>query len=126
MAATILVVEDDARAADLIRLMLRSTGHDIVIAENGLQGLKMVRESPPDLILLDLMLPGIDGFEVLHQIRSDALSANVPVAIVSAKTRTDDKQTASKLGVDEYLTKPFRKSELLALVEKLLPEDNDG
>jgi CheY-like chemotaxis protein len=117
---TILVVEDDPRSADLAELILNSKGYKTLIAEDGPQALEMVRENMPDLVILDLMLPGVDGFEVLEKIRSHPQTSDLPVVIVSARTQDNDKKNAAELGVDAYLTKPFRKAKLLKLVETLL------
>ena len=118
--ATILVVEDDPRSADLVELILNSKGYKTLIAEDGPQALRMVQENMPDLVILDLMLPGVDGFEVLEQIRSHPQTSDLPVVIVSARTQDNDKKNAAELGIDAYLTKPFRKAKLLKLVETLL------
>lgn len=120
MKSTALLIEDDPTAARLMELMLSSEGYQLVVAQNGLQGLKMARANPPDLILLDLMLPGQDGFEVLHQLRAEPRTADIPVIIVSAKAQTTDMQTATKIGADAYLTKPYKRAELVSLVGSLL------
>jgi two-component system cell cycle response regulator DivK len=122
MAQTILVIEDDPLSARLADLVLGSEGYHVIIAQNGLLGLKAARETPPDLVLLDLMLPGLDGFEVLNRMRADPQTANVRVVIVSSKSQPADKETATKIGADAYLTKPYRKGELLDMVRSLLSE----
>ena len=120
MPQTILLIEDDPLSARLADLVLGSEGYQVVIAQNGIQGLKVARETPPDLVLLDLMLPGLDGFEVLNRMRSDPQTANVRVVIVSSKSQPTDKETAAKIGADAYLTKPYRKADLLEMVRSLL------
>jgi CheY-like chemotaxis protein len=122
MAQTILVIEDDPLSARLADLVLGSEGYHVIIAQNGLLGLKAARETPPDLVLLDLMLPGLDGFEVLNRMRADPQTADVRVVIVSSKSQPADKETATKIGADAYLTKPYRKGELLDMVRSLLSE----
>jgi two-component system cell cycle response regulator DivK len=120
MPQTILLIEDDPLSARLADLVLGSEGYQVVVAQNGIQGLKAARETPPDLILLDLMLPGLDGFEVLNRMRADPKTANVRVVIVSSKSQPADKETAAKIGADAYLTKPYRKADLLGMVRSLL------
>ncbi|MBU0704954.1 MAG: response regulator [Chloroflexi bacterium] len=122
MKSTILLIEDDPGAARLAELILNSKGYQIVIASNGLQGLKLAQANPPDMILLDLMLPGQDGFEVLNLLRAEPRTADVPVIIVSSKSQLTDKQTATKIGADAYLAKPYKQAELLDLVHSLLRE----
>ena len=120
MAQTILLVEDDPLSARLADLVLRSEGYEVIIAPNGLQALKIAQDAPPDLILLDLMLPGLDGFEVLNRLRAEPKTANVPVVVISSKSQPTDKQTAVKVGANAYLTKPYRKNELLEVARSLL------
>jgi DNA-binding response OmpR family regulator len=122
MERTILLIEDDPLSARLVDLILKSEGHHVIIAQDGLQGLKVAQETHLDLVLLDLMLPGIDGFEVLRQLRADPKTADLRVAIVSAKSQPADKERAAELGTDAYLTKPYRKVELLEVVRSLLRE----
>jgi CheY-like chemotaxis protein len=122
MERTILLIEDDPLSARLVDLILKSEGHHVIITRDGFQGLAAAQNAPPDLILLDLMLPGIDGFEVLRQLREDPKTADVRVVIVSAKSQPADKERAAAFGVDAYLTKPYRKVELLKLVRSLLSE----
>jgi CheY-like chemotaxis protein len=120
MAQTILLVEDDPLSARLADLVLRSEGYEVITAPNGLQALKIAQDAPPDLIMLDLMLPGLDGFEVLNRLRANPKTADVPVVVVSSKSQPTDKHTAIKVGANDYLTKPYRKNELLEVVRSLL------
>jgi len=122
MEANVLLIEDDPIAARLVELQLGSTGCRVLSALDGLRGLKLAHANPPDLILLDLMLPGLDGFEVLSRLRADPQTADVPVVVVSAKSQATDKQTAARLGADAYLTKPYDWAELRALIHSLLSE----
>jgi len=122
MSQTILLIEDDPLSARLADLLLKSEGYQVVIAQNGLEGLNIARNNPPDLILLDLMLPGMDGFEVLNQLRADPQTADVRVAVVSSKAQPTDKETAAKIGADDYVTKPYRKAQLLEMVRSLISE----
>lgn len=87
MQSTILVIEDDPMASRLVELMLAHEGYQVVIAPNGLQGLEMAQTDPPDLVLLDLMLPGLDGLDVLSQLQAEPLTADIPVIVVSSKSQ---------------------------------------
>ncbi len=120
MTQTILLIEDDPLSARLADLVLRSEGYEVINARNGLEALKIAQSTPPDLILLDLMLPGLDGFEVLNRLRADPKTAATPVVVVSSKTQPADKQMAAKVGANDYLTKPYHKNELLDVVRSLL------
>jgi CheY-like chemotaxis protein len=103
-----------------MELILGSQGYEAVVATNGREGLAAVRKDRFDLILLDLMLPEVDGFEVLHQLREDPELADVPVIVTSARARPTTKEEAAELGADFYLTKPYRKAELLDVIEGVL------
>jgi DNA-binding response OmpR family regulator len=120
MEQTILIIEDDPLSARLADLVLRSKGHEVTIAPNGSQGLDLAFATPPDLVVLDLMLPDIDGYEILRQLRDDSRTADVRIAVVSAKSQPSDKKMAMQLGADAYLTKPYRKARLLKIADALL------
>ncbi|MFL7792069.1 MAG: response regulator [Anaerolineae bacterium] len=122
MERTILLIEDDPLSARLVDLILKSEGHQVIITRDGFEGLEVAKNTSLDLVLLDLMLPKMDGFEVLRQLRADPKTADVRVVIVSAKSQPADKERAAELGVNAYLTKPYRKVELLELVRSLLSE----
>ena len=109
----ILVVEDDPSIAKLLRLSLERDGYDIAHAASGTQGLDLVRDWAPDVVLLDLMLPDISGREVARQIRSDS---DVPIIMVTALGQDSDRVTGLDLGADDYIVKPFSVSELAARV----------
>jgi len=117
---TILVIEDDSTTASLVETILNREGYRPLIAYNGPKGLEIVRSQAVDLILLDLMLPGIDGFEVLNRLRADPATAGLPVIVVSVKSQATDKLAATEVGADAYLTKPYDVSEMLSLVDSLL------
>ena len=128
MATKILIVEDDANIADLLRLYLEKEGYQIAIASDGGKGVEQFRRFQPDLILLDLMLPVLDGWGVCRAIRSES---QVPIIMLTAKGELDDKVTGLKQGADDYITKPFEMPEVLARVEAVLrrtgaaPEKNN-
>ena len=117
MAKSILIVEDDNNIADLLRLYLEKEGYQATIAADGNQGIDLYRKLRPDLVLLDIMLPGIDGWGVLRAIRQDS---QTPVIMLTAKGETTDKVTGLKQGADDYITKPFEMKEVLARIEAVL------
>jgi DNA-binding response OmpR family regulator len=115
--ATIVVVEDEQELAALVRGGLESTGHHIVLAHDGPSGVAAVERADPDLIVLDVMLPGFDGFEVCRRVRRDRIT---PILMLTAKATELDKVLGLELGADDYLTKPFSMRELQARVGALL------
>lgn len=120
MIKKILVVEDDPVALRLIEYTLGQGGYQVVTAANGLEGMRKAKQEAPDLIILDVMLPGLDGFEVCHRLRSDPETAHVPIMMLSAKAQEVDKATGLKTGADYYLVKPAAPSEIMNQVETLL------
>lgn len=119
MPAQVLVIDDDPRSLKLLELVLRSRGYESCGATNGDDGLSLMRSRRFDLLLLDLMLPGMDGLEVLRQVRIDPQLADLPVVVVSAKVAPTTQQEALDLGVGAYVTKPYRKDELLEVIGAL-------
>ena len=110
---------------DLIRLILGRRGFDVVGAGGGKEGLEKVRQDPPDLILLDLMMPDMDGWEVYQQIKADDRTKNIPVIVVTAKAQSIDKVLGLHIAkVDDYIAKPFSPQELLASVDKVFEAQN--
>lgn len=120
MAEKILIIDDDLDTLRLVGLMLQKQGYNIMAASSGAQGLQMAFESPPDLVLLDVMMPGMDGYEVARQLRANNLTVNIPILMFTAKSQLDDKVTGFEAGADDYLTKPTHPSELQAHVKALL------
>ncbi|MDX2448222.1 MAG: response regulator transcription factor [Desulfobacterales bacterium] len=114
----VLVIEDDNHIAEGLNLNLSLQGYEVGIAMNGVAGLQMWREWRPDLIVLDIMLPGIDGLSILRNIRLE--DEKIPILILSAKAETDYKVKGLAYGVDDYLTKPFSLEEFLLRVDRLL------
>ena len=117
MAKSILIVEDDNNIADLLRLYLEKEGYQATIAADGTQGIDFYRRLRPDLVLLDVMMPGVDGWGVLRAIRQDS---QTPVIMLTAKGETTDKVSGLKQGADDYITKPFEMKEVLARIEAVL------
>jgi CheY-like chemotaxis protein len=120
MSPEVLIIEDDARSIYLLELILGSQGYRTTVAHTGDECLALMRSRRFDLLVLDLMLPGMDGFEILHQIRTDPQLADVPVVISSARAQATSRHQAAELGADAYLTKPYRKAELLEMVGSLI------
>ena len=117
MAKSVLIVEDDQNIADLLRLYLEKEGYVAAIASDGGAGVEMFRKLQPDLVLLDVMLPVMDGWGVLRTIRQDSAT---PVIMLTAKGELDDKVSGLKMGADDYITKPFEMKEVLARMEAVL------
>ena len=117
----ILCVEDEPEMIDLMRLILGRRGFDVKGANGGVEGLKMVRSEMPDLVLLDLMMPDMDGWEVYQQMKADEKTKNIPVIVVTAKAQSIDKVLGLHIAkVDDYITKPFSPQDLMNSVEKVL------
>ena len=117
MAISVLIVEDDRNIQELLQLYLEKEGYAVTVASDGGQGLAKFRAIKPDLVLLDVMMPVMDGWAVCKAIRADS---QVPIIMLTAKGETDDKVTGLKSGADDYVTKPFEMKELLARAEAVL------
>jgi CheY-like chemotaxis protein/MinD-like ATPase involved in chromosome partitioning or flagellar assembly len=126
MAEKILIIDDDIDTLKLVGLMLQKQGYTIVAASNGPQGLEQAERENPDLILLDVMMPEMDGYEVTKRLRANPLTTNTPILMFTAKTQLDDKVTGFEAGADDYLTKPTHPSELHAHVKALLARTSKG
>jgi DNA-binding response OmpR family regulator len=120
MAKRILIIEDDPAVLRAISYMLEKEGYEVLTAVNGLEGLTKVKGENPDLLILDVMLPGIDGFEVCHRLRAEPQTAQLPILMLSAKGQAADKSMGLQVGANEYLTKPVERLVLLSKVEALL------
>jgi len=116
----ILVVEDNPLNLKLVRDVLSFAGYDVIEAQSGEDGLRVAQENPPDLVLMDLQLPGIDGIETLHKLRQDTLDPNVPVVAVTAFAMAEDKERASRAGFDGYIEKPISVRALPGQIEAFL------
>jgi two-component system alkaline phosphatase synthesis response regulator PhoP len=113
----VLVVDDDVKTVELVKLYLKRDGYNVLTAYNGIEALRLARESSPDLIVLDLMLPDIDGLEVCRILRHES---DVPIIMLTARTTDQDKLTGLGLGADDYVTKPFSPKVLAARVRAVL------
>ena len=123
MAISVLIIEDDANIRELLQLYLEKDGYAVTLAADGGQGLAKFRALKPDLVLLDIMMPVLDGWEVCKAIRAES---NTPVIMLTAKSETTDKVTGLKAGADDYITKPFEMKELLARIEAVLRRSDRG
>ena len=117
MAISVLVVEDDRNIAELLQLYLEKEGYAVTVAADGGQGLSKFRAIQPDLVLLDVMMPVMDGWAVCRAIRNES---KTPIIMLTAKGETDDKVHGLKAGADDYITKPFEMKEVLARIEAVL------
>ncbi len=116
----ILCIEDEQEMIDLIQLILSRRGHDVIGATGGKEGLEMARKIHPDLVLLDLMMPDMDGWEVYQQMKADETTRNIPVIVVTAKAQNIDKVLGLHIAkVDDYIAKPFSPQELMDSVERI-------
>ncbi len=117
MAVSVLIVEDDHNIAELLQMYLEKEGYAVTQAADGGQGLSKYRAIKPDLVLLDVMMPVMDGWAVCKAIRAEA---NTPIIMLTAKSETDDKVAGLRCGADDYITKPFEMKEVLARIEAVL------
>lgn len=127
MNRTILVVDDDKKIADLVSLYLKKEGYSVLVAYDGQEALDLARRKAPDLIVLDLLLPGLDGMEVCQRLRAES---RVPIIMLTARSTDEDKLLGLDLGADDYVTKPFNPRELVARIRAVLrriaPEEEPG
>ena len=120
MPEKILIVDDDVDTLRLVGIMLQRQGYQIVAASNGNQAIQMAQSEDPDLILLDVMMPDLDGYEVTKRLRGDPGTGSIPIIMFTAKSQVDDKVTGFEVGADDYLTKPTQPRELFAHVKAVL------
>ena len=123
MATTVLIVEDDRNIAGLLQMYLEKEGYAVTIANDGGQGLAKFRAIQPDMVLLDVMMPVMDGWEVCAAIRAES---QTPIIMLTAKGETGDKVQGLRTGADDYITKPFEMREVLARIEAVLRRANAG
>lgn len=116
----ILIIEDDKDIVEMLKYNLMEEGYDIITALNGEDGIALARKERPNIIILDIMLPIIDGFEVCRMIKNDDITADIPIIILSAKSQETDKIVGLELGADDYVTKPFSPRELIARIRAIL------
>lgn len=121
MPQSVLVAEDERNIAESLAFLMEKAGLEVRVAYDGTTTLEMLAARAPDVVLLDLMLPGCDGFEVLETVRANPACRNVRVLILTAKGREIDRRKAMELGVDDFVTKPFSTREVVERVKALLP-----
>ncbi|MFS8171269.1 response regulator transcription factor [Vreelandella titanicae] len=121
--AKVLVVDDEPNIVLSLEFLMEQAGFEVVTAEDGEQALARVNDSQPDLLLLDISLPGISGFDVLERLRSEAATAQLPIIMLTAHGRDVEREKGIALGADDYITKPFSTQSLVEKVKALLIEE---
>ena len=124
MSKKILIVEDDPSTTRFLVYTLEQEGYEVLSVADGLEGLKKAQDGYPDLIILDVMLPGIDGYEICNRLRQKPETLTVPVLMVSGRARQDDKNIGLRMGADDYLAKPVDPQTILKKAETLLASRN--
>ena len=122
-SGSILIVEDDKKTASLVALYLEREGFNTLVASDGREALEAVRQERPALVILDVMMPGLTGFEVLEAIKAEDNLKDTPVVMLTARGQEADTLKGISLGAADYIVKPFRPAELLARVQRLLPSE---
>jgi len=120
MTTTLLIIEDESAIREMVAMALRPAGYELLEAETGERGLQLMREQPPDLILLDWMLPGMSGIDLVRRLRADASWSAIPIILLTARGEEEDKVRGFQVGVDDFMTKPFSTRELLSRVRAVL------
>ncbi len=120
MATKVLIVDDEKDLVDLVRYNLEKEGFQCLLASDGLTALRLAREQRPGLLILDLMLPGLDGLEICRQLRRDPMTASLPIIMLTAKAAEVDRVVGLEVGADDYIVKPFSPRELVARVKAVL------
>lgn len=122
MAKKILIIDDEYDLVETLTFRLESSGYEVLAAHDGEDGLKKVKELKPDIILLDVMMPRIDGYKVCAKLKSDDNYKSIPIIMLTAKGQESDRERGMGMGADDYLTKPFESAELLEKIKKYLGE----
>jgi DNA-binding response OmpR family regulator len=125
MSKTILIVDDEAYIVTSLEYVMQSAGFEVAVAYDGEEALAKVAEKVPDLMILDLMMPKLDGFEVCEKIRQNPLWKDIRIIILTAKGRDIERKKGMSLGADDYMTKPFSTRDILDRVQELLAENED-
>ncbi len=124
--STVLIIDDEKLIVKATELVIRLSGYNVISSFDGVEGLKTAREKKPDLILLDIMMPGIDGWSVLKELKSDPATQQIPVIIFTAKEYIRGKESSLSAGAVDYITKPFETSELLQAIHKHISLTDKG
>lgn len=123
----VIYIEDDPEMIDLVKLILSRKGYEVIGAIGGVDGLDLVRQNLPDLVLLDLMMPDMDGWDVYQQMKTEEDTSDIPVIVITAKAQSIDKVLGLHIAkVDDYISKPFSPQELVDSVEKVLAQQSLG
>ena len=122
----VLVVEDERDVAELIRYNLGKEGYDVVVTASGIDAVKQAREARPDIVLLDIMVPHLNGWEVCRRLKQDAETRAIPVIMVTGRAEEGDKVLGFEMGADDYVTKPFSPRELVARVRATSSRGENG
>ncbi len=120
MGKRVVLVEDEINIAEAIRFLLSNDGWRVETLANGASAYDVIRKAAPDLVILDVMLPGKSGFEILHELRSDAALQSLPILMLTARGQARDRDMAEKAGVSRFMTKPFSNTEMLEAVRALM------
>jgi DNA-binding response OmpR family regulator len=121
MPKKIVYIEDDLEMTYLIKMILERKGYEIISTNDGMEGFEIIEKEKPDLVLLDLMMPNIDGWDIYHQLKSNEHTNQIPVIVISAKAQPIDKVLGMQIAkVNNYISKPFRPQELLESIESIL------
>jgi two-component system alkaline phosphatase synthesis response regulator PhoP len=126
MGKKILVIEDDPGSRRLTEFTLKRVGYEVLTAGNGLEGLNRIKRDKPDLVVLDVMLPGIDGYEIARRIRSAPETKKLPILMLSGKVRAEDKAVGMQVGANDYLSKPASPTLIVQKVTALLGDSADA
>lgn len=125
MQKKIMVVDDEPYIARVIKFKLEQEGYAVISANDGVTGLDRIRQEKPDLVLLDVMMPGLTGYEVCQQVKADADLQGIPVVFLTAKGQERDREQGLNLGASDYITKPFSPNRLLELVKSIIGNAKD-
>ncbi len=118
----ILLVDDEQQLSDMVKVRLEANGYEVLTAGDGLEGLNKARSENPDLIILDLMLPKMDGYKVCGLLKADTRYSKIPIIIFTARIQDSDMKTGEEVGADAYITKPFKSEVLLGKIRELMPD----
>lgn len=125
MAKRVLLAEDEPNIVESLTFLLERAGFKVEVQSDGRQVVSTAKADTPDVLILDVMLPGLDGYEILRQLRADQRSEGLPVLMLTAKGQREDRETALEHGADLFMTKPFANSEIVAAVKELASRDAD-
>lgn len=116
----ILIIDDEIQLVTMVQMRLEANGYDVITANNGQEGLEKAKSDRPDLIMMDVMMPKMDGYKVCGLLKNDMRYSKIPVILFTARAQQDDRELGGEVGADAYVTKPFEPSVLLAKIEELL------